>query len=93
MTAYFASARTLNGAAFAAAAYAFAALVAQRRLSTQVRLVRRRVTAVEGEMRLADGTTLPIDRDALSAAPEAALKALAVASVLIAVALLLFRAG
>ena len=93
LTAYFASTRTLNGAAVAAAAYAFAAISAQRRLSTTVRLVRRRVTAVEGEMRLNDGTTLPIDRDALTAAPEAALKALAIASVLIAVALLLFRAG
>ena len=93
LTAYFASARTLNGAAFAAAAYAFAAITAQRRLSTQVRLVRRRVAAVEGEMLLHDGTTLPVDGDALTAAPEAALKALAVASVLIAVALLLFRAG
>jgi hypothetical protein len=93
LTAYFASARTLNGAALAAAAYAFAAILAQRRLSTQVRLVRRRVVAVNGEVELDDGTTLPVDADALAAAPEAALKALVVASVLIAVALLLFRAG
>ena len=93
LTAYFASARTLHGAAFAAAAYAFAASWAQRRLSTPVRLVRRRVVAVEGEARLDDGTTLPLDADALAAVPEAALKALVAATVLIAVALLLFRAG
>jgi hypothetical protein len=44
-------------------------------------------------MQLDDGTTLPVDADALAAVPEAALKALALASVLIAAALLLFRAG
>jgi hypothetical protein len=92
LTAYFASARTLHGAAFAAAGYAFASSWAQRRLSTPVRLVRRRVVAVEGEMKLDDGTTVPLDADALAAEPEAALKALAAATVLVAVALLLLRA-
>jgi len=92
LTAYFASARTLHGAAFAAAGYAFATSWAQRRLSTPVRLVRRRVVAVEGTMRLDDGTTQQLDADALAAEPEFALKALAAATVLIAVALLLFRA-
>jgi hypothetical protein len=93
LTAYFASARTLHAAAFAAAAYAFASSWAQRRLSTPVRLVRRRVVSIEGEVRLDDGTTLPVDADALAAAPEAALKMLAAAAVLVAGALLLFRAG
>jgi hypothetical protein len=93
LTAYFASARTLHTAAIAAAGYAFASSWAQRRLSTPVRLVRRRVVAVEGQVELDDGTTLPLDADALAAVPEAALKALAVATVLIAAALLLFRAG
>jgi hypothetical protein len=93
LTAYFASARTLHGAAFAAAGYAFASSWAQRRLSTPVRLVRRRVVAVEGTMELDDGTTLPLDADALAAVPEAALKALVVATVLVAVALLLLRAS
>lgn len=93
LTAYFASARTLHGAAFAAAAYAFASSGAQRRLSTPVRLVRRRVLAVDGRAELDDGTTLPLDADALAAAPEEALKALVAATILIAVALLLLRAG
>jgi len=93
LTAYFASARTLHGAAFAAAAYAFASSWAQRRLSTPVRLARRRVLAVEGRMVLDDGTTVRLDRDALAAEPEAALKALAAATVLIAAALLLLRAS
>ena len=93
LTAYFASAETLDAAAFVAAGYAFATSWAQRRLSTPVRLVRRRVAAVEGEMRLDDGTTVPLDGDTLAAEPEIALKALAAATVLIAAALLLFRAG
>jgi hypothetical protein len=58
-----------------------------------VRLVRRRVVAVEGEMRLDDGTTVPLDADTLAAEPEVALKMLAAATVLIAAALLLLRAG
>jgi hypothetical protein len=93
LTAYFASARTLHLAAVAAAGYAFASSWAQRRLSTPVRLVRRRIVAVEGTMQLDDGTSLPVDADTLAAVPEAALKALVVATVLIAAALLLFRAG
>jgi len=91
LTAYFASAQTLRGAAIAAAAYAFLTSWAQRRLSTPVRLVRRRVVAVSGEMTLDDGTTQRLDANALAGAPEASLKALAAAMVLIAVALLLAR--
>jgi hypothetical protein len=93
LTAYFASARTLHAAAFAAAGYAFASSYAQRRLSTPVRLVRRHVVAIEGKVQLDDGTTMPVDADTLAAVPEAALKALVAATVLIAAALLLFRAG
>jgi hypothetical protein len=93
LTAYFASAETLRAAALAGAAYAFATSWVQRKLSTPVRLVRRRVVAVDGELQLEDGTRLPVDADTLAAVPEAALKALVAATVLIAVALLLFRAG
>jgi hypothetical protein len=92
LTAYFAAARTLDGAAVAAAGYAFASSWAQRRLSTPVRLVRRRVVSVEGEAKLDDGTRLPLDADTLAGAAEAALKALAATVVLIAAALLLVRA-
>ena len=92
LTAYFASARTLHSAAFAAAAYAFALTWVQRQLSTPVRLVRRRVVSVEGSIRLDDGTTRSVDATTLTTAPELALKALVAATVLIAVALLLFRA-
>jgi len=93
LTAYFASARTLRGEAFAAAAFAFLASWAQRRLSTQVRLVRRRVASVEGRVALADGEELPVDARLLVAAPEAALQALAAAFVLLAAALVLARSA
>ena len=93
LTAYFASALTLRAAAVAAAAFAFFTSWAQRRLSTQVRLVRRRVVSVEGRAELRAGETLPLDEDLLAGAAEAALKALAAALVLLAAALLLARAG
>ena len=93
LTAYFASAERLRLAAVAAAAFAFLSSLAQRRLSTQVRLVRRRVESVAGEARLAGGAALPVDADLLARAPEVALQALAAAMALLAGALLLFRAG
>ena len=93
LTAYFASARTLRAEAVAAAAFAFATSWVQWRLSTQVRLVRRRVTHVEGRVDLADGSTLPVDAALLARAPELALEGMAAAMVLLAVAVLLARAG
>ena len=92
LTAYFASARTLRGDAIAAAAFAFASSWAQRRLSTPVRLVRRRVVSIDGEMQLDDGSSVPLDADAVAGAAEAGLKAIAAAMVCIAAALLLERA-
>jgi hypothetical protein len=47
LTAYFASARTLRGEAFAAAAFAVFASLAQRTLSTQVRFARRQAGDTE----------------------------------------------
>jgi hypothetical protein len=47
LTAYFASARTLRGEAFAAAAFAVFASLAQRTLSTQVRFARRQAGDAE----------------------------------------------
>ena len=93
LTAYFASAQTVKLAAVAAAAFGFFSSLAQRRLSTQVRLVRRRVDGVSGEVRLRDGSALPIDAELLARAPEAALQALVAAMALLAAALLLARAA
>lgn len=93
LTAYFASAERLRVAAVVAAAFGLMSSLAQRRLSTQVRLVRRRVESVTGEVRLGDGSRLPVDAELLARAPEAALQALAAAMALLAAALLLFRAA
>ena len=55
--------------------------------------VRRRVARVTGELELRDGGREPITAATLAAAPEAALKALAAATVALALALLVLRLG
>jgi hypothetical protein len=81
LTAYFAAAHTLRGAAVAAAAYAFVMSWVQRTLSTPVRAVRRKPAS---DVTDAERTIAPI--------AEPALQVLAAASVLLAAALLLARA-
>jgi hypothetical protein len=93
LTAYFASAQRIRGEAVAAAAFAFLTSLAQRRLSTQVRHVRRHVAAVEGRLTLVDGQSLPVDADLLTRAAEVALMLLAAAMPVLAGALLLARAS
>ncbi len=80
VTAYFASAERIRGEAVAAAAFAFLVSLAQRRLSTEVRRVRR-------------GAARPADAELLLRAPEAALRLLALALPALAGALLLLRSG
>jgi hypothetical protein len=65
--------------------------LAQRRLSTPVRELRRRTVAVSGEQRLSDGTTVELDRSRIAEPLEGALSALWLAMVLLAVGLLLTR--
>jgi len=60
--------------------------LAQRRLSTPVRELRRRTEAVSGEQVLADGTTRQLDRAVLAAPLDSALRALSVAVPLLAIA-------
>lgn len=50
--------------------------LAQRRLSTRARQIRRRAVSVRGEVAYADGTREELDARALIAAPEAALRIL-----------------
>jgi len=90
LTSYWANALSLAPAALVAAAYAIALSYAQRRLSTWVRTVRRRSTAVEGAM-LVDGERRVLDAGVLIAASESALRWLSLASVLIAMAMLFAR--
>jgi hypothetical protein len=57
--------------------------LAQRRLSTPVREIRRRVVIVSGEILYRDGSSRRLDTQALLAAPESALRVLWVAGLLI----------
>lgn len=88
---YAAVAGTLGAAALVAAAFAVLLSLAQRVLSSHVRRVRRRVTAVRGELELADGTTEHLDVAALISPSERALRLLAAATVVLAVALVVAR--
>jgi hypothetical protein len=52
-------------------------------------MIRRRVTSVEGEIRFADGTVRPIDRDFLLVPSERALRSLSIAMIALSVAFVL----
>ncbi|TMF75187.1 MAG: methyltransferase domain-containing protein [Chloroflexi bacterium] len=78
-------------ATVAAAAGASLLSLAQRRLSTQVRRVRRKAIEVSGSLRYRDGTTERLDRRALIAAPEAGLRLLWLAMVALSIGALLAR--
>jgi len=78
-------------AAAAAVLACFWLSVAQRRLSTPVRELRRRTVAVSGEQRLADGTTRRLDAGSLSTPLDGALRALSVAVPMLAIAVVALR--
>ena len=75
---------------FAASAAALLSL-AQRRLSTRARSVRRRAISVSGEVVYTDGSRELIDRGSFIAAPEGALQVLWIAVFAIALGALLSR--
>jgi hypothetical protein len=91
LTAYLAQAERLRLEALLAAAFAALLSLAQRRLSTQVRSVRRRVTAVSGSLEYSDGRQERVTADLLLRAPEGALRALTAAVVALAGAVLVLR--
>ncbi|MDQ3671038.1 MAG: hypothetical protein M3364_01170 [Actinomycetota bacterium] len=74
-----------------AAAFAVLLSLAQRALSNQVRFIRRRVTAVHGELELRDGGRETLGEARLIAGEELGLRLLAAATVVLAVALVAFR--
>jgi hypothetical protein len=65
--------------------------LAQRRLSTRARSIRRRAVGVSGEIVYADGSREPIDAGSLLDAPEGALSILWIALCAVALAVLLAR--
>jgi hypothetical protein len=91
LTGYFVEAQRFGLSAVLAAGGCMGLSVAQRRLSTRARELRRRTVAVNGTVRLRDGTVEQLSVNGLLAPLEAALSALAVAVVLIACALVVAR--
>jgi hypothetical protein len=91
VTAYFAAAGELDLVAAVGALFAYLTSRAQRRLSTPVRDVRRRVAHVEGRIDRPDGTSEPVTAELLVSANEGSLRFLAAAMVALAVALVLLR--
>jgi hypothetical protein len=91
LTGYFAVAGEITLEALVATAFAVALSLAQRRLSTRVRAIRRKTVAVEGRIERTDGSTEAITRATLIDADEAALRALAVAVCTLAAALVIMR--
>jgi hypothetical protein len=91
LTAYVAQTGTLALAPVIAAFGALTLSLAQRALSTPARMLRRRTTEATGSIILTDGTRLPVDRAALLAPLEHALRTLSWAVVLVASSLAVAR--
>jgi hypothetical protein len=91
LTSYWANALTLRLPGVGVAAGCFALSLAQRRLSTPVRELRRRTIHLSGTQTLADGSEVELDVERLAAPLDGALRTLAVAIVLIAAAVVWTR--
>jgi hypothetical protein len=91
LTGYFVMAEKTTVEAVLAAVFALLTSLAQRRLSTPVRKVRRRVTDVSGTLALSDGSREEVTAETLIAAPEAALRLLGASMIFLAAALLVLR--
>jgi len=90
-TGYFANALTVRPAGLLISAACYLLSVAQRRLSTPVRELRRHTTALAGEQRLDDGQVLALSADSVRAPLEGALSALWLALVVLAAGLVIVR--
>jgi hypothetical protein len=86
-TGYFVNALTIRPAGVLVAGACCLLSVAQRRLSTPVRRLRRNTVEVTGQQRLRDGRVIELTSASLSAPLEGALKALWIALVLLAAGL------
>ncbi len=90
-TGYFANALVIRPAGLLVAAACCLLSVAQRRLSTPVRELRRRTATVVGEQRLTDGRVLELSRERLADPLEGALSTIWIALVLLAAGLVAVR--
>src|SRR4051812_18342042 len=91
LTGYWVNAESLRPAGLLVAAACTLLTVAQRRLSTPARELRRRTVELQGEQRLADGRRVELSAPALAAPLEGALSALSIALVLLAAGLVAVR--
>jgi hypothetical protein len=91
LTSYWANALTVSPAGVLVTAGCFALSIAQRRLSTRVRELRRRTVSVSGEQRLTDGHVVELTTAHLAAPLDAALATMSLAIVLLACAAVLAR--
>jgi hypothetical protein len=90
-TGYWVNALEVEPAGVLVTAACFAFSLAQRRLSTPVRELRRRTRSVQGELRLTGGEVIELTSARLAAPLDGALKALSVAIVVLAVGLVWLR--
>jgi hypothetical protein len=90
-TGYFVNALEVRPAGVLVAAACTLLSLAQRRLSTPVRELRRRTAGITGTQTLDDGTTRPLDAQVLSAPLDGALRALWLALVILSVGLVAVR--
>jgi hypothetical protein len=90
-TGYFVNALMIRPAGILVAAACCLLSVAQRRLSTPVRQLRRRTATVVGEQRLTDGRVLEVTRETLSEPLDGALSTMWIALVLLAAGLVAVR--
>ncbi len=90
-TGYFVNALTIRPAGVLVAAGCCLVSVAQRRLSTPARELRRRTASVVGEQRLTDGRVVELTKERISEPLEGALSMLWIALVLLAAGLVAVR--
>jgi hypothetical protein len=91
LTGYWINALELRAEAVLVAVACFWLSVAQRRLSTPARELRRRTVAVSGHQQLADGRVVELDAARLADPLDGALRACALALVVLATALVVAR--
>jgi hypothetical protein len=91
LTSYWINAQQLRVQGLLVAAGCFGLSVAQRRLSSPVRELRRRTVSLTGTQELADGSRRELDVAALAAPLDGALRACAVALVLLSAGVLIPR--
>jgi hypothetical protein len=90
-TAYWVNAVSIHVAGILVTIACLSISVAQRRLSTPVRTLRRRTSALSGSQTLTDGEVIPLTRESLAGPLDGALRALAGGMVLLAAGAVIVR--